>query len=84
VPAAPPAVIEERPVRVPAPEPPRLREQPPLVPPAAPAEEVVRISIGRIEVRTTPPAAPRAAPAPLARPRQSLDDYLDARDRGRR
>jgi hypothetical protein len=55
-------------------------------PPAAAAEEVVRISIGRIEVRAAPPAAPPAAPAsaPLARPRLSLDDYLAARDGSRR
>jgi hypothetical protein len=64
------------------PEPPRRLAAPGLS--AAPAEEVVRVSIGRIEVRTTPPATPPAAPVPLARPRQSLDDYLAARDRGRR
>jgi hypothetical protein len=54
----------------------------------APAEEpaTVRISIGRIEVTAAPPAAPPAPPSPasLARPKQSLDDYLAARDGGHR
>lgn len=52
---------------------------------AAPAEEVVVISIGRIEVRAAPHPVAAAAPrAALARPKLSLDDYLAARDGGRR
>jgi len=58
---------------------------PPAHVPAAPAEEVVLISIGRIEVRAAPPAVAAVAPRPaLARPKLSLDDYLAARDGGRR
>jgi hypothetical protein len=61
---------------------------PPRVAPATPpavTEQVVRVSIGRIEVRATPAPAPAAmASVPLARPRESLDDYLASRDRGRR
>jgi hypothetical protein len=54
--------------------------------PAAAGEEVVRISIGRIEVRaeSPPTVAAVAAPAPLARPKLSLDDYLASRDGARR
>jgi hypothetical protein len=91
-PATPPptppasAAVQDRIVRVPAAEPEPKPSWHLAVPgqPPAPTEEVVRVSIGRIEVRTTPPATPPAAPVPLARPRQSLDDYLAARDRGRR
>lgn len=54
-------------------------------PPATPAEPpVVRISIGRIEVRVTQP--PAAAPRPTARPRagMSLESYLQRREGGAR
>jgi len=47
--------------------------------------EVVRISIGRVEVRAAQPAPPPPPPTPgLARPSQSLDDYLRERDRSLR
>ncbi|MFG0251352.1 MAG: hypothetical protein ACF8NJ_00595 [Phycisphaerales bacterium JB038] len=59
------------------PEPLRLPERPP-------PETVVKVSIGRIEVRTG--AAPaKDAPARTSRPEpvlMSLDDYLDRRSRG--
>lgn len=55
-----------------------------IAPPVAPVEQVVRVSIGRIEVRAAPAAAPPAAAVALARPRLSLDDYLAARDRAGR
>jgi hypothetical protein len=40
----------------------------------------VRVSIGRVEVRSPPAPAPRPAPVPW-RPRLSLDDYLRERSR---
>jgi len=45
---------------------------------ASSAPGVIRISIGRVEVRGTPPPMPQALPAPAASPRagQSLADYL--------
>jgi hypothetical protein len=65
-----------------------VSEPPPQVStpvPAAPVDQVVRISIGRIEVRVAAPLATLpAARATLARPRQSLDDHLAERDRRRR
>jgi hypothetical protein len=81
--AEPPAAPPHRSVRPrPGPPPPRV---PPAVAPPAATEEVVHVSIGRIEVRAAPPApAPVVVPASAARPRQSLDDYLAERDRGRR
>jgi hypothetical protein len=44
---------------------------------------VVKVTIGRIEVRSTPPPAPRpeAEPAKLARPRVTLDQYLERQTR---
>jgi hypothetical protein len=66
----------------------------PAMPPSAPAEArpadrddspVVKVTIGRVEVRAVAPPAPvrerRAAPA---RPRMSLEEYLERRHGGRR
>jgi hypothetical protein len=56
----------------------------PLAEPEAPAEPVVNVTIGRIEVRAAAPApasAPRAAPRPP--PPESLGDYLKRRNGGR-
>jgi hypothetical protein len=77
--------VEERIVHAPsaAPGPSLSLRLAAAAPPATTIEEVVRVSIGRIEVRTAPPAAPPAVVA-LARPRQSLDEHLAARDRARR
>ncbi len=49
------------------------------------AAPVIRISIGRVEVRAVMPTAPAPRPAP-ARPRPglSLDDYLKEREGGKR
>ncbi len=43
----------------------------------------IQVTIGRIEVRATPPAAPVPKPRP-ASPTLSLDDYLRQRNEGRR
>jgi hypothetical protein len=43
-----------------------------------PAAPTIRITIGRIEVRATAPAAAPAPPRPSAPARQPLDDYLRA------
>jgi hypothetical protein len=47
-----------------------------------PEPPVVRVTIGRVEVRAAaPPPAPRPAAAPPAGPRISLDDYLRGKTR---
>lgn len=43
----------------------------------------IQVTIGRIEVRATPPPAPVPKPRP-ASPTMSLDDYLRQRNEGRR
>ena len=43
----------------------------------------IQVTIGRIEIRATPPAAPVPKPRP-ASPTLSLDDYLRQRNEGRR
>lgn len=53
----------------------------PAEPPAAPT--VVRVSIGRVELRAAAPPA-RPAPAPRPRPAVSLDDFLSRQDKRRR
>jgi hypothetical protein len=53
--------------------------------PATP-ERIVRISIGRIDVRAVPPAVPAppvSRPRDSARPRLSLEDYLTKKGRSR-
>jgi hypothetical protein len=47
------------------------------------AEPVVRVTIGRIEVRATAPAPPPAPAARPAGPRLSLEEYLRRRNEGR-
>jgi hypothetical protein len=50
-----------------------------------PAAPVVRVSIGRIEVRAVFPAPPSAVrPAAAPRPKLSLDEYLRQRNEGKR
>lgn len=44
---------------------------------------VVRVSIGRIEVRSTPPTAPARPPLPAPRRRTSLADYLTGKRENR-
>jgi hypothetical protein len=79
--AGPVAPVVARVVEVPAPAPaPASRAAAPTVP-AAPGDDVVRVTIGRVEVRVVPTAPSPPAPPPLARPRRSLDDHLAARDR---
>lgn len=62
------------------------RRAAPSPPPPAAAERAeapaIHISIGRIEIRATAPAAPPAA-AKRAAPRLGLSDYLRSRDGGR-
>lgn len=58
-----------------------------LVPPPTPLAPVVRITIGRVEVRSGRSEAPRPevpTPAPRRTPRLTLSEYLDRRDDGRR
>jgi hypothetical protein len=45
------------------------------------AEPVIQISIGRIEVRATPPPAQPARPRPAAPSAPSLEEYLRRRTR---
>lgn len=46
---------------------------------------VIRVSIGRVEVRAVAPPVPQPRPQPAGRRAvQSLDDYLSQRERGRR
>lgn len=49
--------------------------------PAPEPGPVVHVSIGRLEIRAVPEPA-RSVPPPLARRGQSLDEYLDRRNRG--
>jgi len=46
--------------------------------------EPIRLTIGRIEIRAAPPAAPApsSAPAKPAGPRMTLQDYLAVREKG--
>lgn len=58
-----------------------------LVPPPTPLAPVVRITIGRVEVRSGRSEEPRpeaATPAPRRTPRLTLSEYLDRREDGRR
>ncbi len=82
-PRSEPAARERRRDRVPTgpdevrlPSPPAL--QPPLVPAyAAPSEPpVVRVTIGRVDVRAVLPPAPAERTAPRRAPRMTLDEYL--------
>jgi hypothetical protein len=61
---------------------PQIREQVFVAPETAPESPVIHVSIGRVELRA-PASAPAPRPVELARPKQSLDDYLLARDRTR-
>ncbi len=59
---------------------------PRLPPAAAPADAVarpiVKVTVGRIDVRTTPPTAGPSRPAPARHQPLALDEYLRRRDRG--
>ncbi len=48
------------------------------------AEPVVRVNIGRVEVKAVNPPPPPPRPAARSGPPQSLDSYLEERDRRRR
>jgi hypothetical protein len=54
-------------------------------PSSSPPAPIVRISIGRVDVRAVPPARPPASPVPPVRKddRLSLEEYLRPRDRRR-
>ncbi len=79
-PATPPAPRRPAPAtvapRAPSPE----RGAADHAPLRAPPDVTVTVSIGRIEVRATPPPSPPPGPAPRPAPR--LDDYLRARREG--
>jgi len=79
-PLVPRATLRERPVRpgtgLPATDSRRERG------PTAAAEPVVRVTIGRIEVRAAPPPPPAAILRPAA-PRLTLEEYLRRRHEGR-
>ncbi|MGM9474536.1 hypothetical protein ACS5PJ_21405 [Pseudarthrobacter sp. YS3] len=74
----PPVVVTRREVLVPRPEQPRATPDLPR-----PAEPVVRVSIGRLEIRAVPDPAP-ARTSRRERRTQSLDDYLEQRNQGSR
>jgi hypothetical protein len=60
-------------------------DAPPVRPDDASAEPVVRITIGRVEVRAVlPPPVPRPRREPPAPKTLSLDEYLDRRHGGKR
>jgi hypothetical protein len=61
---------------------PPIREQIVFTPSAAPEPPLIHVTIGRVELRAPAPS-PRSSPVELARPKQSLDDYLVARERRR-
>jgi hypothetical protein len=61
-----------------APLPPSMMEE------SEPSETVVHVSIGRIDVRATQPAAAERRPARPSGPRLSLADYLKGREERRR
>lgn len=50
-------------------------------PAAAAAEPVIQVTIGRIEVRATPPPLQPARPRPAAQSAGSLEEYLQRRSR---
>lgn len=87
---APPRRDAERPAGLPPTVGPR-RGMPDLSPspadmarPAGDTEEVVRVSIGRIDVHAGPPPVKAPAPRAPAGPRLSLADYLKTREERRR
>jgi hypothetical protein len=51
---------------------------------AEPPPPAIHVTIGRVEVRAVPPAAPPPHPAQPTAPRVSLDEYLRGRTGGRR
>ena len=57
------------------------RQPPPVRPEAPAAEPVIQVTIGRIEVRATPPPAQPSRPRPAALPALSLEEYLRRRSR---
>jgi hypothetical protein len=81
----PPAPIIVKPRLVPAPPapaPPSAAIQPaPALPEPAP---IIQVTIGRIEVRATPPSAQPARAARAGGPAMSLDEYLRTRNGGSR
>jgi hypothetical protein len=59
-----------------------VERQPFLVRQEAPAPEpVIQVTIGRIEVRATPPAVQPPRPRPVAQTGVSLEEYLRRRSR---
>ena len=76
-PASMRAVVARRTGIGPVPGPQAARE-----PGAATTATTIQVTIGRIEVKATPPAAPRAAAARTTPPVMSLDQYLRARSGG--
>jgi hypothetical protein len=73
-----PVVVTRREVPVPRPE--QARATPEL---PRPVEPVVRVTIGRLEIRAVPDSAPAQTPR-RERRTQSLDDYLERRNQGSR
>jgi hypothetical protein len=56
-----------------------------LAPDESPVQPpIVRITIGRIDVRATPPAVPLRKPSARSEPKLTLDAYLKSRREGRR
>ncbi len=75
--SAPAAIVVE--ARVPSHAEPA---RPPRPRPPAPPEATIHVTIGRIEVRATPPGAPTAPRERQAPTVMSLEDYLRRRARG--
>jgi hypothetical protein len=83
-PGLPASVLAAKRIHVDAPATPRRApESPQRIERASPAESVVRISIGRVEVRATQSASAPSSPRGAPRRAMSLDEYLDKSRRAR-
>src|SRR5262245_45986890 len=65
-------------------QPRRQRDCSPIEQPSSTSAPIIRVAIGRIEVRAIHPPAPTPKPATLARPKLSVEEYLHKQERGSR
>lgn len=79
-PTAPPALLPV--MRPPLPVVRSMRSMPVVGREPAPPAPTIQVTIGRIEVRATPPTAAPARAARPATPKLSLEDYLRSRSGG--
>jgi len=62
----------------------RRKDFSPAEQPSSTSAPVIRVTIGRVEVRAVHPPAPAPKPAKTTPPKLSLEDYLHKRERGAR